>query len=86
MLIALTGSLPALALVAMLRRGVPGRPRFSLAMAALAAAAIGNVGLRFFHSQDAALMVLVWQTGSVALLSLAGCLVGRTVLPRPAAI
>lgn len=85
-LIALTGSLPAVALVAMVRRGVAVRPRLSLALAALAAASIGNVGLRFFHSQDAALMVLVWQTGSVALLALAGCLAGRTVLPRPAAL
>lgn len=79
-LIALTGSLPAVALVLMLRRGFPVRPRLTLALGALAAAAIGNVGLRFFHMQDAALMVLVWQTGSVALLAVAGWLAGRVLL------
>lgn len=80
--IALTGSLPAILLVAMLRRGLPVRPRLTLALAVLAAAALGNVGLRFFHMQDAALMVLLWQTGSVALLSLAGWALGRTLLQK----
>ncbi|MBM9595971.1 NrsF family protein [Roseitranquillus sediminis] len=79
-LVALTGSLPALALVVMLRRGLPVRPRLSLALAALAASAIGAVGLRVFHSQDAAMMVLVWQTGSVAVLTFSGWLLGRTIL------
>ncbi|MEF2548472.1 DUF1109 domain-containing protein [Aurantimonas sp. E1-2-R+4] len=83
--IALTGSLPAVALVAMLRRGFPVRPRLNLALAVLAAAALGNLGLRLFHPQDAALMVLIWQSGSVALLSFAGWLLGRTVLDRPVA-
>ena len=81
--IALTGSVPAIALVAMLRRGFPVRPRLNLALAMLAAAALGNVGLRLFHAQDAALMVLIWQSGSVALLSFGGWLLGRTILNRP---
>lgn len=82
-LIALTGSVPAIALVMMLRRAFPVRPRLNMALAALAAAALGNVALRFFHAQDAALMVLVWQTGSVVLLSLAGGLLGRMLLQKP---
>lgn len=83
--IALTGSVPAIVLIAMLRRGYPVRPRLNLALAVLAAAALGNVGLRLFHAQDAALMVLIWQSGSVALLSFAGWLLGRAVLDRPVA-
>lgn len=79
--IALIGSLPALVLVIMLRRGVPLAPRWTIALAALAAAGIGNFALRFFHMQDAALMVLVWQVGSVALLALLAGFAGRKLLP-----
>lgn len=84
-LIAFAGSVPAVALVAMLRRGYPVRPRLNMALAVLAAAALGNVSLRLFHMQDAALMVLIWQTGSVALLSFVGWLLGPAVLDRPVA-
>ncbi len=86
--IALIGSLPGLVLYLMLRRGVPLAPRLTLALAALAAAGLGNFGLRFFHAQDAALMVLVWQVGSVALIAALAGLAGRGLLrwsdPRPA--
>lgn len=85
--IAVTGSVPAVGIVVMMRRGLAVRPRLALALAVLAAAALGSVGLRFFHSQDAALMVMIWQTGSVLLLSLAGWAAGRLVLAgrrRPA--
>lgn len=67
--IALVGVVPALAMVIMLRRGAPLAPRMTVALGALAAAALGNFGLRLFHTQDASLMVLVWQFGSVALWS-----------------
>jgi len=79
--IALTGSLPALVLLLMLRRGVPLAPRWTTLLAALAAAGIGNFALRLFHMQDAALMVLVWQVGSVAILALLAGLAGRKLLP-----
>jgi len=49
----------------------------------LAAAAIGNFGLRLFHTQDAALMVLVWQVGSVALLAALAGLTGHRLLRWP---
>ena len=81
--IALIGSLPLLALVLMLRRGAPLRPSWTLALAALAAAAIGNFALRLFHMQDAALMVLVWQVGAVALIAAIAGLCGRAVLRWP---
>ena len=81
--IALIGSLPLLALVLMLRKGAPLRPSWTLALAALAAAAIGNFALRLFHMQDAALMVLVWQVGAVALIAAIAGLCGRAVLRWP---
>jgi hypothetical protein len=67
--IALVGSVPALMMVLMLRRGAPLAPRGTLFLAGLGAAALGNFGLRFFHTQDAGLMVLIWQFGSVMLLA-----------------
>ena len=78
--IALVGSLPVVVLYMMLRRGVPLAPRLTLALAVLASAAIGNFALRFFHMQDAALMVLVWQVGSVMLMAALAALAGRRLL------
>lgn len=74
------GIVPALAIVLMLRRGAPLYPRMSLALAALAVAALGNFGLRFYHVGDASIMVLVWHFGSVILLSLAAGWIGRSIL------
>src|SRR3546814_18046374 len=65
----MVGAVPALTMVIMLRRGAPMAPRMTVALGALAAAAVGNFGLRLFLYQDAGLMVLIWQFGSVALLS-----------------
>lgn len=78
--ISLIGALPAMLLLAMLRRGAPLLPMRTGALGALAAAALGAVGLRLFHTQDLALMVLVWQIGSVLLLVLAAALAGRRLL------
>jgi hypothetical protein len=78
--IVVAGAVPAIALVAMLRRGAPLMPCTTVALGGLAAAGLGAVGLRLFHPQNASLMVLVWQFGSVAVLTgLAGC-AGRHVL------
>jgi hypothetical protein len=65
-IIALTSAVPALAMVIAIRRGA----RLSAApvlWGSLAAAALANVSLRLFHAEDAALMIIVWQFGSVAL-------------------
>jgi hypothetical protein len=78
--IAMVGAVPALAMVAMLRRGAPLAPRMTIALGALAAAAIGDFGLRLFHMQDAGLTVFVWQFGSVALLSALAGLSGTRLL------
>jgi hypothetical protein len=82
--IALIGSLPGLVLYLMLRRGAPLSPRLTIALAALAAAGLANFALRFFHMQDAALMVLVWQVGSVALIAMLAGLGGHRLLRWPA--
>jgi len=75
--ILLVGSLPAIAILTMLRRGAPLTPCVTIALGGLAAAGLGDFGLRMFHAQDASIMVLVWQVGSVlAFATLAGC-VGR---------
>ncbi len=74
--IALGGIVPALAITLLLRRAHGVRPVHACFCGALAAAALGAAVLRLYHPQDAAIMVIVWQLGSVALLSLIGTLVG----------
>ena len=77
------GAIPAAILVTMLRRGAPLAPRAALFMAGLAAAGLANFGLRLFHTTDAGLIVLVWQFGSVMVLSLAASLAGPHFLRWP---
>ncbi len=78
--IMLVGAMPAVAMVIMLRRGAPLYPYLSAGFGALAAAGLGNFGLRLFHPQDASMMVLVWQFGSVFILTMLGCCAGRSIL------
>jgi hypothetical protein len=78
--IAMLGAVPAIAMVAMVRRGASLTPRLTAFLGGLAAAALAYVGLRLVHPQDAAFMVLVWQFGSVAVFaSIVGAL-GRRLL------
>ena len=74
------GAVPGVVMVLMLRRGAPLAPRLAVMLVALAAAALGDFGLRLFHPQDASVMILVWQIGTVALLSLLGNMVGPRLL------
>ena len=67
--IALIGAVPAITISAMLRRGAPLTPHLSSALGGLGAAGLGSFGLRLAESQDASMMVLVWQVGSVFILS-----------------
>jgi hypothetical protein len=67
--IAMVGAIPALVMVAMLRAGAPLLPHTTIALGGLAAAALGDFGLRLFHTVDGGLMVLVWQIGSVVALT-----------------
>jgi hypothetical protein len=76
----LIGIVPAIAMVVMLRRGAPLLPRISIALGALAVAALANLGLRLFHVGDASVMVLFWHLGGAAVLAGIGALAGRRVL------
>lgn len=81
--IVLAGAGPAVLILAMLRRGAPLAPFVATMLASLAAAALGAAALRFFHAQDASIMVLVWQCGSVAVLTLLGLPFSRSILRWP---
>ena len=78
--IVLVGAVPAIAIAVMLRRGAPLTPHITTALGGLAAAGLGNFGLRLFHSQDASLMVLVWQVGTVFILTALAAWAGNYLL------
>lgn len=74
------GAGPAVAMSALVLRGSPIAPGTTIALAALAAGGLAAVGLRLFHQEDASLMVLVWQAGSVFALTFLAALSGRQIL------
>jgi hypothetical protein len=78
--ILLVGAVPAIAMAIMLRRGAPLTPHITSALGGLAAAGLGNFGLRLFHSQDASPMVLVWQVGTVFILTAMAAWAGHHLL------
>ncbi|MBB4518584.1 MULTISPECIES: NrsF family protein [Burkholderiaceae] len=78
--IAIAGAIPALAIVIAIRRGA-GLTSAPVLWGSLAAAALANAGLRLFHAEDAALMVIVWQFGSVALFTAVLTLLRRFLAP-----
>lgn len=78
--IVLIGAIPAIAMALMLRRGAPLTPYLTSALGGLAAAGLGNFGLRLIHEQDASLMVLVWQFGTVFVLTTLAAVAGRWLL------
>ena len=78
--IVLVGAVPAIAMAVMLRRGAPLTPHLTTALGGLAAAGLGNFGLRLFHTQDASLMILVWQVGTVFILTAIAAWAGRYLL------
>ena len=78
--IALGGFVPSIAIVVMLRRSGRFRTTHACLCGALGAAALGATALRLYHMEDAAIMVMVWQLGSVALLSLIAGLVSRILV------
>ena len=78
--IVLVGAVPAIAIAIMLRRGAPLTPHITTALGGLAAAGLGSFGLRLFHSQDGSLMVLVWQVGTVFILTAVAAWSGHYLL------
>jgi hypothetical protein len=77
---------PTLLIFYMVRRAAPIAPITTTALATLAAAALAAAGLRLFHPQDASVMVLVWQFGSVAVLTGLGALFGQDLLRWPSGV
>jgi hypothetical protein len=77
------GIVPAAAMVAMLRKGLPRQPGVTLALGALAVASIANLGVQFAHVHDASIMVLAWHLGAAAVLSALGGWLGSPVLRWP---
>lgn len=81
--IVLVGAGPAVAIALMILRGSPIAPATTTALAALAAGGLAGAALPVFHREDASLMVLVWQAGTVlGLTGLAGA-AGRKILRWP---
>ncbi|MBS2132139.1 DUF1109 domain-containing protein (plasmid) [Burkholderia thailandensis] len=80
-MIALGSAVALIAILWALRRGARLYPRCALLWGSLASTALGSVGLRLFHMEDAALMVIVWQLGSVLLLVVLAVLSKRFLLP-----
>jgi hypothetical protein len=78
--IVFVGAVPGIAMAVMLHRGAPLAPFLSVGLGGLAAAELADFGLRLFHAQDAGLMVLVWQIGSVAVLTALSGAIGRRLV------
>jgi hypothetical protein len=67
-------------MLVMLRRGAPLFPSLTLALGALATAAMVNFALRLIHASDVAVMVLAWHLGGIAVVTtLAGRVGGRVL-------
>ena len=78
--IAVGGLVPAIAIVVMLRRSGKFRTTHACLCGALGAAALGAAALRLYHMEDAAIMVIVWQLGSVALFTLVAGAISRMLV------
>ena len=78
--IAMGGLVPAIAISIMLRRSGKFRTTHACLCGALGAAALSAAALRLYHAEDAAIMVIVWQLGSVALFSLLAGLISRMLV------
>lgn len=74
------GAVPAVAMVVMIRRGAPMTPHLSAALGGLAAAGIGNLGVRLVHPEDVSVMLIVWHIGGVIALSALAASAGRLLL------
>ncbi len=81
--ILLAGLVPGMVIFYMIRKGAPVAPVTTSALATLAAASLGAGLLRLLHIQDASIMLLTWQFGSVAILTALGALTGRRLLKWP---
>jgi hypothetical protein len=72
--------LPAGAMLLMLRRGAPLIPAATLALGALATAAITDFGLRIFHAGDLSVQILIWHVGGAVMASMIAGSLGSHML------
>ena len=75
--IAMTALVPAAAMVWLLRRSAKFRPTHACLCGTMAAAAAAELVLPLFHAAETMMMVLVWQMGSVVLLTMLGAAAAR---------
>jgi hypothetical protein len=76
----MAGTVPAIAMAVMLRRGAPLTPRLSVLLGGLAAAGLGNLGVCVTHHAYGNVQVLVWHVGIVAALTMIVSSAGRRLL------
>ena len=81
--IVLMGTPLTAAMLLLLRHAGPVRPLPVLLLGGLASAALCSAGLSLFHHLEAALMVLVWHGGALAVVVVLGWRLGRPLLQRP---
>ncbi len=82
-IIAAISGLPGAVMLLMIRSGAPLAPISTVALGALASAAMAATVLRLTHLPGASVMVLTWQFGSMLLLTAAAALFGRQLLRWP---
>jgi len=78
--IVILGTPPAIILWTMLRRGAPLTPAGTAALAALAAAGVGNFCVRLVHAEDVSVMLVVWHVGGIFVLTAVTSAFGRSLL------
>jgi len=71
------GAAPALVLAYMLRKGAPMAPYATAALGGLAAASLGQFGLRLFFAEEVSVLLVVWHVGALIAISAAAGWVGR---------
>jgi hypothetical protein len=76
-------AVPAAVMASMIRRGAPVSPRLTAALAALAAAGLGNVGICIFHPHSSNLVILLWHCGTVLLIAAMAGALGASLLRWP---
>ena len=79
------GVTPGLLLAVMVGRGAPGDVRGTVTFAALAAAAVGALGVELTCPLDGPMHLLLWHTGPVMVVVLLAALFGRAALAAFAA-
>ena len=76
----MAGTVPAIAMAVMLRRGAPLTPRLSSLLGGLAAGGLGNLGVCVTHHTYGNVLVLAWHLGIVVALTLIVGSAGRRLL------